>query len=229
MKKFLLIDIETANFVECPFAYDVGFIIADKKQIYEKHSYLVYDIFVKEKDLMYSAYYAEKIPLYEQMIKDGTIQMKTLYTIQKIIKEKMKEYEITDVFAYNAYFDSGGMNNTIRWDTKSAFRWFFPYGTKFHCIQHMACQVLFTQKTYFKIADREGWKTEKGNYKTTAEHAFKYINLLFDFEERHTGLEDCLIEYEILKRCYRQKKKMKTGINRACWRIPQKVKKEMDS
>lgn len=228
MKKFLVLDIETANSVECPFAYDVGFIIADKKQIYEKHSYLVYDIFCKEKELMSTAYYAIKIPQYQEMLKKGETILKNLYSIQKIIKEKMKEYNIVDIFAYNAFFDLNGLNNTIRYSTKSAFRYFFPYGTNFHCIQHMACQVLFTQKTYYKLADKYNLKTEKGNYLTTAECAYKYINLQFEFEEEHKGLDDVLIEYEILLKCYRQKKKMSTTINRSCWRIPQKKKEKKE-
>ena len=44
-----------------------------------------------------------------------------------------------------------------------------------------------------------------------------------DFEEEHTGLADALIETQILARCLKSHKSINKKINRACWRIPQKV------
>jgi hypothetical protein len=51
--------------------------------------------------------------------------------------------------AYNAAFDMNGLNKTQRYITKSAYRWFFPYGVKVECIWHMACQTICSQKKYF--------------------------------------------------------------------------------
>jgi hypothetical protein len=45
-EKFIVLDIETANDIPDTFAYDVGFIVADRnKVIYEKESYVVKDVF----------------------------------------------------------------------------------------------------------------------------------------------------------------------------------------
>ena len=45
--------------------YDVGFAVCDKRgNVYETFSFVNYDVYVCEKSLMKSAYYADKIPLY---------------------------------------------------------------------------------------------------------------------------------------------------------------------
>ena len=49
-----------------------------------------------------------------------------------------------------------------------------------------------------------------------------------DFEESHTGLEDVKIEVAIMAECYRKHQKMDRAINAACWRIPQRKKKELE-
>ena len=54
------------------WAYDIGWAVCDKQgNIYETRSYVNADIFLQEKDLMQSAYYAEKIPKYWEEIKSG--------------------------------------------------------------------------------------------------------------------------------------------------------------
>jgi len=51
-KYFLVLDTETANGLDDPFVYDLGFVVADRKgNIYERHSYIIYDIFVACRDL----------------------------------------------------------------------------------------------------------------------------------------------------------------------------------
>jgi hypothetical protein len=56
---------------------------------------------------------------------------------------------------------------------------------------------------------------------------FAYITNNKDFQEEHTGLEDTRIESAILNKCFRQHKSIDKKINRACWQIPQKAKKEL--
>ena len=86
----------------------------------------------------------------------------------------------------------------------------------------MACTTLLQQKTFKKMAKAKGWKTESGlNISTKAETVYRYITGEDDFIEQHKGIDDVLIEYEILLRCIRQHKKMKKNINSACWRLVQ--------
>ena len=87
----------------------------------------------------------------------------------------------------------------------------------------MACQVICTQKNYNKFCLKNGFVSQKGNISTSAETVFAYINNDKNFKESHTGLQDVLIEVQILAHCYRQHKKMEKVINRCCWKIPQKV------
>ena len=47
-----------------------------------------------------------------------------------------------------------------------------------------------------------------GQVRKTAEILYRYISGEADFTEKHTGLEDVLIETQILAHCYRQHKKM---------------------
>ena len=50
---------------------------------------------------------------------------------------------------------------------------------------------------------------------------FAYVTQDFDFKEDHTGLEDAIVESQILARCFKSHKSIDKRINRACWRIPQ--------
>lgn len=219
-EKIMVIDIETANTTEDGLAYDIGFIVADRHgNIFEKHSYCVYDIFVLEKKLMQSAYYGWKIPQYEELLAKKEMQLKTIFSVKKIIAETMKEHNIKKVFAYNCYFDSTNLNRTIRYITKSKMRWFFPYGTEFCDIWNFACSTICQKKTYKDFCEKNGYISNKGkNYQAKAEIVYQYLIDNTDFDEEHKGLADVLIEYEILLACYKTHKKVETKINRACWR-----------
>ena len=41
------------------------------------------------------------------------------------------------------------------------------------------------------MAIENNWLTGANNFKTSAEIGYRYITGKFDFEESHTGLEDC--------------------------------------
>lgn len=208
----LVVDIETANFINDALAYDIGFAVCDKKgNIYYKDSLMIAEMFIDNKELLTSAYYAEKIPKYWRDYKANKRRLVTLATARKEICKVMKYFNITDVFAYNARFDYTGLNRTERYLTKSKIRYFFPYGTKIHCIMKMAKQVLFTQKSFIKFAEENNLKTPSGKFlSNTAETAFKYITKNLDFKESHTGLEDVQIECKIMAKCFAQHKKMET-------------------
>ena len=224
---FLVIDTETCNTVEQPLPYDIGFAICDRMgNIAEERSYVVAETFLDMKETMKSAYFAEKIPQYWEDIKNDTREIKSIYKIRKEVKDLMKKYNVKKVGAYNMGFDKRALNNVMRYTTKSFCRWFFPFGTEFFCIWHLATQTLLQQKTFFKMAEKNGWFSEKGNLLTNAEVTYNYIKKMSDFKEEHKGLEDVRIEVEIMAYCFRQHKKMNTNINTSCWRLVQKAYKE---
>lgn len=228
-ERFLVIDTETCNTIEQPLVYDIGYAICDRfGNIEVERSFVVAETFIGMKDVMKSAYFAEKIPNYWNDIKNGTREIKSIFNIRKQIKADMKEYKINKVLAYNINFDKKALNNTIRYCSHSLIRWFFPFGTEFQCIWNMACQVILTQSNYIKFALQNGLENEKGNLSTSAESCYKYIKNHIDFVESHTGLEDVKIEVEIFAHCLRMKKKLDRKANTSCWRLVQRKRKELD-
>ena len=220
-EKFLVFDIETLNSTEDAIAYDIGFVISDRSGfIYEKASFLVYETFVLEKDLMNSCYYAKKIPQYKEGLEKNEHFLGGFLDVMFYVRELIKNYNIKYGFAYNANFDKTGLNRSVRYITKSKFRYFFPKDFQVFCIWHIACQTIFCQKKFFKFAIENNLISKSGNLKTSAEVAYKYITKDENFEEEHKGLDDTLIELQILLKCFAQHKKMNKSINRLCWRIP---------
>lgn len=225
---YLVLDVETANSTNDPLVYDLGFAVCDRKgNIYEAESYVVSDIFFKETELMQTAYYHEKLPKYYEGIKEKAFKVINFYTAKKRIADLIEKYNIKAVCAYNASFDTKALNTTQRYLTNSKYRYFLPYGTEVYCIWHMACQVICTQKRYIKFCLDNGFVSESGNIKTSAEVVFAYMTKNEKYEECHTGLQDVLIETQIMAKCFAQHKKMNKKINRLCWRIPQSKAKEM--
>ena len=226
---YLVIDTETANTIEQPLPYDIGYAICDRYgKIILERSFLVAEIFLDRKDMMESAYFAEKIPNYWDDVKNGVREIKSIFNIRKQILADMKMYKIKKVCAYNMGFDKRALNNIIRYCSKSLIRWFFPFGTEYICIWNMACQVILNTKTYVDFAVKNGFESDKGNILTNAEVCYNFITKQIDFKESHTGLEDVRIEVEIMAKCFSTHKKMNKNINSACWRLPQKKRKEIE-
>lgn len=225
---YLVVDTETANTIEQPLPYDIGYAICDRYgNIAIERSFVVAEIFLDHKEMMKSAYFAEKIPMYWDDIKNGKREIKSIFNIRKQMLSDMKNFNVKKVGAYNMGFDKRALNNVIRYCSKSFLRWFFPFGTEFFCIWSMACHVILDSSSYVKFALQNGLESEKGNLLTSAEACYKFLKKTIDFSECHTGLEDVKIEVEIMAKCFSTHKKMDKSINSACWRIPQKRRKKL--
>ena len=220
-KKYLMVlDVETTNnnmekgAKNDGLVYDIGFVVCDKQgNIYCKRSYVVQEIF-DWTELMSTAYYYKKLPKYYERLANNQMYKNSIWHIRKVIKEIMQIFNITEVYAYNANFDYTTLNNTVRYLSGSACRWFFPYGTQICDIWNIACQVLGTQKTF----QWENIRNANNNLITNAERMFGYCEQI-DFEEEHTGLADAVVESQILARCFKSHKSINKHINRARWRI----------
>lgn len=226
-KKFLVIDVETANDTLYPLVYDIGYAVVDKEgNVYEQKSLIIRDIFCFEKELMETAYYSKKIPKYLERISTHQSQVVDLLLARWIIKDTMEKYNIKTICAYNAFFDINALNTTLRYVTKSKYRWFFPYGMEINCIWNMACQLLYTQKRFADFAIQYDYFSPSQNLRTSAEVGFRYLTNETQFTEEHQGLQDVLIECQIMAKCYAQHKKVNKSINKTCWRIPTEHHKE---
>lgn len=200
-EKFLMIDTETANTIDDPFYYDLGFAVIDTKgTVYETGSFVNADVFLDE-EMMATAYFADKIPQYWQEIKEGKRLLKRHTNIKKAVREVMKKWGITYVVAHNARFDYRAVNYTQRLLTSSKYRYFFPYGTKILDTLEMARQVLATSESYKNFCKNNGFVCKNGAPRYTAEVIYRWLTNDTEFLERHTGIEDVMIEAKIFAFC----------------------------
>lgn len=213
-KYFMVLDTET-----CPIdrelqevtpnnmlVYDIGFTITDKKgNVYRTGSYIISEIFFGEfYEKMQSSYYAKKIPNYMQDIANGSRVVKTWSQISFILRKVIEEYKINVVVAHNARFDFGVLKNTKEYLGEYPM---LPYIEWWDTLK-MARSVLGNMPTYKKFCEDNNYLTSTGKLKYTAEVIYRYIKQDTNFVESHTGLEDTLIEKEILAYCFKQHKKM---------------------
>ena len=190
--------------------YDFGFAVCDKQgRVYEKYSFIIKEIFFGMKDLMKTSYYAEKLPQYYEEIRNGQRKVVSLYEARKVLANVMKEYNTNIFVAHNARFDDNALKVTERYTTQSKYRYFLPFGTEVWDTMKMANDTICKQKTYKKFCEENGYLTKNGQVRKTAEILYKYITKNNDFIESHTGLEDVMIEKEILAYCFRQHKAMR--------------------
>jgi len=218
-KKMIVLDTETApldkDFQEVNpfnmFAYDLGYAVVDKYgTVYVTRSFVITDIFLDEKECMNSAYYKNKIPHYWEDIKSGKRILTSFYNAHKQFIEDIENYGVSEVYAHNMRFDYGSLQNTQRWVTKSKYRYFFPKEVEIMDTLKLAKQLIATMPTYQKYCRDNGYMTKHKvpQPRLTAEIIYRFITGNNDFVESHTGLEDVMIEKEILAYCYKKHKKM---------------------
>lgn len=198
---FMVVDTETTNSLDDPICYDVGFAIVDRiGNVLEKYSFVVADVFL-DKDLMASAYFAEKIPQYWEDIKNKKRILAKFSTIRKIFAQACRKYSIKCVCAHNARFDNRSLNLTLRFLTCSKQRFFFPFGIEIWDTLKMSREVLNKNSEYGEFCYTNNYLTQRLCKRFTAEIIFRFLTDNVNFEESHTGLEDVLIEKEILSYC----------------------------
>lgn len=220
-KKFVIVfDTETCNSLMIndkldlsqSLVYDIGWQVVDLHgNVYEQKSFVIYETFVGMKDVMKSAYYAKKIPMYEEQLKSGERELVRFATMRNKLLETMKIYGTNVVAsAHNALFDIRALNNTQRYLTKSKYRFFFPYGTEIWDTLKMARQTYAKEKGYIHFCEDNNYMTNHvvPRPRLTAEILYRYISGDDEFEEEHTGLADVQIESEILWAILRKHKKI---------------------
>ena len=130
-----------------------------------------------------------------QDIANGSRVVKTWEQISYILKQTIEEYNISVVCAHNARFDFGTLQATKEYLGKKYS--LLPYIEWWDTLK-IARSVLGKMPTYKRFCEKNGYLTAKGGLRYTAEIIYRYIKQDNDFIENHTGLEDTLIEKEIL-------------------------------
>ena len=217
--KYLVFDCEVAN---CPKIdgqldvangqfYDLGMQVVDKDGfIYDEYSIVNGDVFWGMPQAMKEAYFADKRPQYVADILAGKRKVLNTWQIYKLIRKICEEWNIKACVAHNARFDIKVVNATLRYQTKSARRWFFPYEMPIWDTMKMANDTICKQKGYIRFCEENGYMTNHATpqVRKTAEILWRYLTDDVTFEEEHTGLADVTIEAQIFAECVKQHKKM---------------------
>lgn len=211
--KIFMCDTETAGSIEKPLVYDMGAMVIDRNGnqiVNETINHINCGVFYYKKDLMETAYYAEKLPAYRDEIWDGEREVFDIMETRERVHKLFKDEGITVVCAHNARFDINALNNTVRDATNGKVRYFFPYGVEVWDTLKMAQQILKEMPTYRKFCEDNGFMTNHAvpRPRYTAEVIYRFITKDTEFEEAHTGLRDVEIEAQILAYFIRQHKKM---------------------
>ena len=201
MKKYIILDTETTNDIDCPLVYDFGFSVIDENgKAYASYSFVNADIFCDD-EMMANAYFAEKIPQYWEDIKSGNRVLKSFRSIERIFRRVCREWNVDTFVAHNARFDYLALQTTKRYITTSKERFFFPYGSKFVDTLKLSREVFGKNETYRNFCVTNNYVTNYGQNRYTAEVIYRFLTNCNDFVEEHTGLADCMIEKEIFRYC----------------------------
>jgi len=219
----LVIDVETCGSMTNPLVYDLGMAAVERAtgRIVESYSLVISEVFYGMPELMDTAYYANKLPVYHQGIDAGMWHIVDMWRAWRGIRYLVDKYNIQRLYAYNAAFDRNALNNTIRTLTENEYGCFFPKGLQFCDIWHMACTTVCKEKAYRKFALANGLVSDAGNYRTSAETVYAFITDCPGYVEAHTSLEDVRIEAAILAHILRKKKKLTEKIVHNPWRLAQ--------
>ena len=212
MARYIVLDTETTNSIEDPIAYDIGFAVIDENgKVYAKFSFVVAEVFL-DKELMASAYFADKIPQYWKDIEDGERELRKLNTIRQTLNRVCEEFEVEAIIAHNARFDYRSTAITQRYLTSSKYRYFLPYGVELWDSLKMAREVFKNDEEYAEFCYKNDYLKSRGVRRYTAEILYRFIINDNNFIESHTGLEDVMIEKEIFVECMRR-----GATNRSAW------------
>ena len=212
MARYIVLDTETTNSIEDPIAYDIGFAVIDENgKVYAKFNFVVAEVFL-DKELMASAYFADKIPQYWKDIEDGERELRKLSTIRQTLNRVCEEFEVEAIIAHNARFDYRSTAITQRYLTSSKYRYFLPYGVELWDSLKMAREVFKNDEEYAEFCYKNDYLTRRGVRRYTAEMLYRFITNDNNFIESHTGLEDVMIEKDIFVECMRR-----GATNRSAW------------
>lgn len=232
-----IIDTETVN-AQASFGFningnmffDMGFVLWDssKNEIIKEYNSIVKEVW-EDASLMKGYFFGdEKKQWYIDEIAAGRLDVKPIKTIAQEIRGIIEEYDVYILAAYNAGFDVKSIKDT---SLKYGAGLIFDFDdSEVWDIYHIACQALQGNENFIVSCVENGFVTDKGNVKATAESVFSFIHNDYSFVEDHTALSDAIIETDILHWSLNQEQEMSTvfarGINPAAWRLVQRKKKK---
>lgn len=221
---FAVFDTETVG-LSPKLVYDVALVICDKQgNIHARKNWLVRDV-LHDGKAMLQAFYARKVfSHYLPAIESGAMRSFPFAEIRAEFNAMIAEHNAQTVCAYNIGFDRAAMRETAK--HCGIVGPFLARPVRFADIWLATCQTILARRPFIKFALSHGLTTDKGNIKTSAEAAYRYITRNPSFIESHTAMHDAEIETEILARVFKQKQKFPFNkIHGSPWKLVQDARK----
>ena len=192
---YLVFDTETTS-LDRPFCYDLGYkIINDGAEVVRRH-FIIEQVW-HNLPLFESAYYKDKRPLYVQLMRSKKAVMDKWGYVMRAMYRDIKQYEVTDAYAYNSAFDDKVFAFNCDW-----FKCNNPLeNIPVHDIWGYASEFITNNPEYKQFCETNQLFTDSGNYSGSAENVYRYLKQDTDFDEAHMGAFDVDIETEILQYC----------------------------
>jgi hypothetical protein len=202
-KNIIILDVEGMGTVR---PYNIGYIIADTKGniIAEKSFALPSCIWENLKNCFCAKEMTHKN--IEEILADEKREKYRYISVEDCkdeIIEDIKEYNVSEIWAYNVAFDKGALQRL--------------FGNDFYKLEELCSfydiwsAIIYTKlvnKKFVRYCKKNGFLTESGNCKTSAEVVYGYLFNQPNFVEEHTGLADVKIEYQTYLKAKQTKKKM---------------------
>jgi hypothetical protein len=192
--KILVLDTETLGVAD-PRVYNLGWLVYDTAdgKVISARDYLIKELY-DNSELMNTAYYANKIPLYEEMLADGKCRrIKWGYALRRLARE-MKG--VDGIYAFNSRFDVRSIAKTCELlQSKN------PTADGISDIwKGLANPNITSTREYQEFCKANGKMTKHKTprCRENAETLFAYLTGNPNYIEQHTALADCKIELAIL-------------------------------
>jgi DNA polymerase III epsilon subunit-like protein len=197
---YCVFDTETLG-IDKKWIYDLGMVIIAKtgKPLFAKR-WIIKEV-MNIPNISEIAFYGNKMETFYK----GK-EMVTFAKAREDFRDIMKYFTVNVITAYNLQFDMSAITQTL--EMAEIGSKFLNYPVEYFDLWNASCNSIFQQKQFKEIAKKQDWLTNKGNYRTSAEIAYRFITKNYNFIESHTALEDATIEAKILQEVCRQKKGM---------------------
>ena len=222
-KKVMILDVEGISGKK---PYNIGYIIGDNKgNIFMERSFALPNNFWENLQNCFNAREMTHKNLQEILSDFGAGDMRKYEYISNvdfisIFENDLKIFNVKEIDAYNCNFDKSSIRNLYENRIMPDVEWCDIWSE----VVYSRCLT----KKYVKFCKENGFVTDKGNIKTSAEVVYSYMTKNITFCEEHTGLADCGIEYELYLWAKSSKKKMVKKHPRQIWKVMAELVEKMD-
>lgn len=192
--KILVLDTETLGLYD-QRVYNLGYVIFDTEENAKlvERDYVIKQIF-DNADLMKTAYYADKKPIYIERLEKGACKKMFWGSACRVLARDIERLGVGAVLAYNSRFDYNAIMKTCE-----------RYCTKRNPTANGIADIMKVINTITETADYKDFckahgfmtKHKKPRCQKKAETLFRYLTGQVDYQEEHTALADSRIELDI--------------------------------